>query len=92
MSVPPKPIVNIETHDEPVVRLTQVAAYLGVDPRTVRKWVQAGLLRAFQLPGGDWRVEIDRVRAFIEEHRLRASEPSSSAPRDAREHTTHTTG
>lgn len=86
MSVPPKRIVNIHTHDEPVVRLTQVCRYLGVDRRTAQKWVAAGLLRAFQLPGGEWRVEIDHVRAFLDQQRLQ------TAPSDATPRTTDATG
>lgn len=75
MSVPPKPIVDLDTHDEPVVRLTQVCRYLGVDRRTALKWIAGGLLPAFKLPGGDdaqWRIELAAVRRFVDTQRLKA--------------------
>lgn len=69
-----KPILNLETHDEPVVRIAQVSRYLGVDKRTVLKWVRADLLVAYPLPGrGEWRINLAELRRFIEAQRLRAA-------------------
>ena len=45
-------------------RVGQLAALLGVSPRTVRRWLSRGQLRYVRLPGGERRVprqEIDKV-------------------------------
>jgi excisionase family DNA binding protein len=74
MSVQPKPIVNLETHDEPLIRLTQVCRYLGVNKRTALKWIANGLLRAYPLPGrGDWRLELAELQRFVHAQREKAA-------------------
>jgi excisionase family DNA binding protein len=45
--------------------LGQVAAALQVNPRTVRRWIAAGWLRAFSLPGNDLRVSQTELEAFV---------------------------
>lgn len=42
-------------------RLTEVAVRLGVSERTVYRWVAAGQLRVYRLPGGQVRVTEDEV-------------------------------
>lgn len=47
------------------LRLTEVAQSFDVDVTTVRNWISLGLLNAFRLPGGQWRVspeEVERIR------------------------------
>jgi two-component system response regulator VicR len=46
-----------------------VARLCGVNHRTVLRWIKAGYLNAFQLPGrGDNRVPIDDCVRFLREH------------------------
>lgn len=37
--------------------VTQAAKRLGVDPRSVRRYCEAGALTAHQTPGGHWRID-----------------------------------
>lgn len=40
-----------------LMTVPEVARYLRVDPTTVRRWVKEGVLEAFKLPGGDYRIK-----------------------------------
>ena len=47
-----------------------VARYCGVSPGAVWKWVKKGKLKAYQLPGGQYRIERAAFRAFLRENDL----------------------
>ena len=51
---------------ERVLMTTEAARFLGIDPKTLRKWSDEGIVRAGRLPGrGDRRytmAELRRVR------------------------------
>ena len=47
----------------------QIAALVGIAPRTVRKWFDAGRLRGYRIPGTqDIRVPREHLIRFAEEH------------------------
>lgn len=51
------------------VTIADVAKVYGVDPRTVRKWIDAGLLPARRLPtSGRFLIKADDVDWFDAEH------------------------
>ncbi len=55
-----------------VLPLRAARLALGVSERTMRRYVRAGVLRAFRLPTGVWRIpasEIERLRTGAGEHR-----------------------
>lgn len=45
------------------LRIEEVAAYFGVSPRTVYRWVDEGLLPAYKL-GGCLRVKVEDLEKF----------------------------
>jgi excisionase family DNA binding protein len=47
-----------------LLKILQVAAELGLAPKTVRKLIHAGQLRAVRL-GRLWRVDSDELALFI---------------------------
>lgn len=50
-----------------LMRLSKAAAMLDVSVRTIKRYVQKGMLHGVKLPGGDWRVYADEVYALIGE-------------------------
>lgn len=68
----PKLIVDLATHDQPHVTARQVCAYLQVDQRTLRKYIEGGYLQALRLPGykREWRIELTALRRFVAQHQL----------------------
>ena len=50
----------------------QAAKLCGVNFRTVARWIDRGLLQAYQLPGtrGDRRVQVEDLRRFMREHSM----------------------
>lgn len=52
--------------EEQHLSLSDVARVMGVSERTVRRWIQAGKLRAYK-PGRDYRISETALREFIEE-------------------------
>ena len=52
--------------EERHVPLSTVAGRLGVSERTVRRWIQAGKLKATR-PGRDYRIPESAVKALVEE-------------------------
>jgi len=58
-----------ERGGERMLRVTEASAILGVSAKTLRKWTDAGLVRAARLPGrGDRRyssAELARVRREV---------------------------
>lgn len=47
-----------------------VAKLIQVDPSTVSKWVDKGLLLAFRTPGGHRRVRADDLRSFLSAYKM----------------------
>jgi excisionase family DNA binding protein len=50
-----------------LMRLSKAAAILDVSVRTIKRYIQRGVLHGVKLPGGDWRVYADEVYALIGE-------------------------
>ncbi len=47
----------------------EVAEYLSVNVQTVRRWIQAGELRAYRI-GRFWRVSREQVEEFLKAHEV----------------------
>ena len=52
-----------------LLKILQVAMELGLAPKTIRKYILAGELRAIRL-GRQWRVDTDDLAVFIERRRV----------------------
>lgn len=50
---------------EPLMMTGEVAALFRVDPKTVRRWVDRGLLPVLRTPGGLLRFRESVVQAFL---------------------------
>ncbi len=63
----------------------QAAKLCGVNFRTVSRWIDRGLLPAYQLPGtrGDRRVRLEDLRRFMREHDMPDPWAAPAAPRRA---------
>ena len=57
-------ILDLDTHDEPVVTVAELAAYWRVSPRTIYRHIDKGALEVRRLPGGDIRIPIDAARRY----------------------------
>jgi excisionase family DNA binding protein len=51
------------------LRPSEVAAMFKVNPKTVRRWVQADKLKARKTLGGHCRFDVDEVGAHLEKHK-----------------------
>lgn len=49
-----------------LLTVTDLARFCDVAPKTVRKWVESGALRAVKLPGGHQRFERAEAKLFME--------------------------
>jgi excisionase family DNA binding protein len=49
------------------------ASELGVSERTLRRYIQAGLIGFRRLPGGHYRIPREAIEAFWSEHAPRAA-------------------
>lgn len=63
----------------------QAAKLCGVNFRTVSRWIDRGLLQAYQLPGtrGDRRVPVAELRRFMRENNIPDPWQAAAAPRRA---------
>jgi excisionase family DNA binding protein len=52
-----------------LLKILQVAMELGLAPKTIRKLIARGELRAIRL-GRQWRVDTDDLAVFIERRRV----------------------
>lgn len=52
-----------------VLRVRDVARALGVQAKTIRRYILAGKLRATRLPSGHWRIREADLRAVLDEPR-----------------------
>jgi excisionase family DNA binding protein len=55
----------------------EVAAHVGVSPRTVSNWIRDGHLKAYRTPGGHGRVAEEDLQRFLDE---RGIHPLPAAP------------
>ena len=69
-----------------LLRTGELAVRLNVHPRTVRRWVEAGRLRAIKLPGGQFRFDPADVRTALarggtiyDHHATEAAIPAATA-------------
>lgn len=53
---------------EPVLTTGDVAEYCHVTTMTVLNWINAGQLKAYQTPGGHYRVKRDDFKDFLKRH------------------------
>ena len=61
----------------------EVANLCGVVNQTAINWIRNGYLKAFTTPGGQYRVYVEDLRAFLEERGMRIPlELSTKAPED----------
>src|SRR5574341_114585 len=49
----------------------EVAAHVGVSPRTVSNWIRDGHLKAYRTPGGHGRVAEEDLQPFLDERGIR---------------------
>jgi excisionase family DNA binding protein len=47
-----------------------IAKHCGVSNTTVLRWIEAGQLRAFRLPGGHHRIERDDLIKFLKKYHM----------------------
>ena len=47
------------------VTVQHVAKQLLVEDKSVRRWLKAGKLRGYKLPGGDWRIDVEDLKSII---------------------------
>ena len=59
--------------EEQYLTVRVIARRLAVHEATVRRWLEAGELRGYRLPGG-WRVSEKSLQEFLEKRRERAEE------------------
>ncbi|GAB3091929.1 response regulator [Aestuariicella hydrocarbonica] len=54
-----------------VLTTGEAAKYVGVNFRTVIRWIERGKLKAYKLPGrGDHRIQVSDFVAFLQEHQM----------------------
>ena len=55
---------DVRLQDDPLLKPSDVAALFGVQPRTIRAWINSDKLKAIKIHSGRWRIaksEVDRV-------------------------------
>jgi excisionase family DNA binding protein len=57
----------------------QVGALLQVNPSSVKKWVNEGLIAAFRTPGGHRRIRAGDLVEFLDEHKMPIPRPLAGA-------------
>jgi excisionase family DNA binding protein len=55
---------------EPLYTTHEISAFLQMDPSTIAKWINKGLLAAFRTPGGHRRVRATDLRTFLLAHQM----------------------
>jgi excisionase family DNA binding protein len=53
------------TSPHTLLRISAAADLLSVHPRTLRRWLAAGLLESVKLPTGERRVRFEAVQALL---------------------------
>ncbi len=59
--------------EERFYSLEEVAERLGISERTVRRWIKAGDLPAYQ-PGREYRIRSTDLEEFLEQRKVRPEE------------------
>jgi excisionase family DNA binding protein len=49
------------------LRTGQVATLIGVNPRTIRRWIAKNQIRSFTTPGGERRIPASEVERILHE-------------------------
>ena len=62
----PVPADDPALEERTVLRMSQVATLFAVNAATVKRWIAAGRLPAFQTPGGHYRLLESDVRKALE--------------------------
>lgn len=79
-----KTLPKIEPSEVPqLLRLSEVAAMLGLHPKTVYHWVRMGRVEAVASPGGMLRVKVEDARALCHKAGLPVPTYIASVPRKA---------
>ena len=68
---------NSVAHPEPTMRTAEVARALGVSPRAIRIWADAGKIQCYRTFGGHRLFPLSEVRRVIDE--LRGTRPATTA-------------
>jgi excisionase family DNA binding protein len=63
-------IADLATHPDAYITVPHFAAHLGFQERTVRKWIDAGVLPAYRFEG-QWRIATADALTFVEQARFR---------------------
>jgi hypothetical protein len=65
-------ITDLATHSASFITIPALGAYLEVQPRTVRKWIDAGVLQAYRFPPfiGEWRINLRDAIEFVKRSRV----------------------
>lgn len=58
-----------------LLRSSEVARLFGVNPKSVIRWADLGLLKAIKTPGGQRRFLAEDVERFIEDQRAEDVQP-----------------
>ena len=53
------------THNFCFLTVQQAAKQLLVESKSVRRWLKAGKLKGYRLPGGDWRIDHDDLESML---------------------------
>lgn len=54
-----------QAKEDPLLTATDVAEMFSVDPRTIRRWIDEGLIRSVPLPSGVKRVRMSEVQKYL---------------------------
>jgi len=60
---------------------SEVAEYCYVTPKAVKHWISEGKLKAWQLPGGHYRIEREDFMEFLTKYKLPIPETFSTKPK-----------
>ena len=61
------------SEEERMLTVSDVAERLAINPATVRRWLRRKELAGYQF-GGEWRIKLADLEAFIERHRVQGEE------------------
>ena len=53
-------------HNFRFLTVQQAAEQLLVEAKSVRRWLKAGKLKGYRLPGGDWRIDHDDLESMLQ--------------------------
>ncbi len=63
-------MTSTQIDDETLLTSHEVGALLQVNPSSVNKWVNAGLIPAFRTPGGHRRIRTADLLTFLDAHKM----------------------